>query len=1217
MIRDEATNQVRNVNLRRAATRIGRRRGILAGLLLLLAACASGLAIVVALAGASVTSFGGEGERAGQLKSPNGVAIDASNGDVYVADQNNNRIDKFDRSGNFLLAWGYGVRNGGNELQTCTVATSCRVGLAGSAAGQVERPAGVAVDSSSGDVYVFDKDHVRVEKFEAAGSFTGVEFKAGSFTGGSFVAVGPGGNVYVGGNGAVEVFSPTGVPKSTIPISGAGGVSGLAVDAGGDLYITAVGLSGVGKYKPDGTGPLYKVDAAGEPAELTLDAAGNLYVADVSGYFSSPKQPVRYLEYGPTGAQLESFGSPDFGSAVYTYGIAFSNIANALYVTEYAINGVLIIAPPPPGPLLRLGSEVATNVRPTKATLCAILNPEGHETTYHFEYVDAVHYNPSAPNPYGAGHVTPPGTIAAGFNDETPCAPVTGLTGDTTYHFRIVASDSVGNPATPTPPDATFVTPPPVVIDGEWSTEVGATSAKINASVNPEELVTKYHFEYVDAAHYEPSAPNPYSAGAVTAEGTIAAGIVTDQTVDAPLSGLQPNTIYHYRLVGHNAGGEVPGADRTFTTFAPAAPFALPDGRAYEVVSPLEKNGADAEAGFLNRSAESGEALLYSSTFNAFEGSAGADFQNQYIARRGTGGWTTQPITPPISGASWLHVLSTGPQAANVWLAITPDLSTGMVENNDPPLASEAPAGQANLYVAGYSPGSIVYQTVTNVAPPNSPPSTLQVMPEFAGASADFSHVVFSEASNLTPEAPAEGHPQVSNVYEWTGGRLRLVNIDPNGTPLSGGAVAGAHFSLSGAEIENQTHVVSEGGSRIFFTALGNLALYMREGGTATTLISASHRTGANPTIPHEGIFQGASVDGSKVFFESAVKLTNDATPGYNLYRYDVATGLTDLTTGDPNGANVEPGGVVGSSEYGSYVYFVATGALAGENAEERSPSTGAPNLYVWHDGTVTFIATLDASLDKSDWRSNLGLTTRLTPDGRHLAFDSVKSLTGYDNTDANSGEPDSEVFVYEAGAGLSCMSCNPSGARPVGSSTLDRRASAQYMQRNLSADGSRLFFDSYDALVPGDTNGRQDVYEYENGHVHLISSGTGGENAVFLDASASGNDAFFATRQSLVPGDTDNLVDVYDARVGGGFPAALSQPQCSGTGCQGVPLAPPLFATPASVTFSGPGNFAAPAKSKAKPAKKKVKRKPKHKGKKKRARKGSLRRRGRSGRTG
>ena len=236
-----------------------------------------------------------------------------------------------------------------------------------------------------------------------------------------------------------------------------------------------------------------------------------------------------------------------------------------------------------------------------------------------------------------------------------------------------------------------------------------------------------------------------------------------------------------------------------------------------------------------------------------------------------------------------------------------------------------------------------------------------------------------------------------------------------------------------------------------------------------------------------------------------------------------------------------------------------------------------------------------------------------MTPSGTELAFGSVESLTGYDNTDQKTGEADAEVYLYDAtaegGAGkLVCASCNPTGARPIGSSVIDgskfRPRNSEpggapssnnfSLQRNLSDDGGRLFFDSNDALVPADTNGRQDVYEYEApgtgtctsaasdyvaaaaGCIDLISSARSEGGSYFYDASTSGDDVFFLTRAQLVGQDTDSLQDLYDARVGGGLASQNPPPPpapCSGESCRGAETAKSAEAAAGTPSFSGPGN--------------------------------------------
>jgi hypothetical protein len=397
-----------------------------------------------------------------------------------------------------------------------------------------------------------------------------------------------------------------------------------------------------------------------------------------------------------------------------------------------------------------------------------------------------------------------------------------------------------------------------------------------------------------------------------------------------------------------------------------------------------------------------------------------------------------------------------------------------------------------------------------------------------------------------------------------------------------------------------------------------------------TVDVSASQRRLADTHGAQTPDFLGASANGSKVFFTSNVELTENAYTGpadnaANLYEYDlerpVGERLKDLTVDetDTDGAGVS--GVVKISEDGSYVYFVAEGDLA------AGAVAGAPNLYVSHEGGAPkLIATLAAG-DGSVWggaggnhedaesRFEAGPEDNnavVSPDGSRLAFLSEQSLTGYDNEQAEPGECEGyvgghdnfsesgrcqEVYLYgtETG-GLACASCNPSGARPVGPSNLTifpQYKLAEYRQRNLLEDGT-LFFDSSDALVPHASDGRQNVYEYENGHVYAISDVAGGYESFFMDSSANGENVFFASADQLLPQDTSNNVAVYDARVGGGFPVTVLPPPCNnGDSCKPPPSPQSLvFGVPSSATFSGPGNISPvvavkPAvKAKAKPGK-------------------------------
>jgi hypothetical protein len=420
-----------------------------------------------------------------------------------------------------------------------------------------------------------------------------------------------------------------------------------------------------------------------------------------------------------------------------------------------------------------------------------------------------------------------------------------------------------------------------------------------------------------------------------------------------------------------------------------------------------------------------------------------------------------------------------------------------------------------------------------------------------------------------------------------------------------------------------------------------------------TIQISASHKVPADPEPngPYPAVFWGASADGGKVFFTSRLELTNNAHTGPadnrpNLYEYNVESKeLTDLTVdgADEKGADVL--GVVEISEDGSYMYFVARGHLA------EGATTGQANLYVIHNGGAPkFIATLanskqdeeeeESGREEAGGAPGLGGTTAadvhdwywgpeqnlaaVTSDGAKLAFLSERSLTGYDNElEKNTRTGDScehgqikqshghkcdEVYLYDASTGgLVCASCNPTGAQPLGHSDftiVEDGPAAQVLPRSFSEDGT-LFFQTYDALVPRDSNEQRDVYEYKNGHVYPISNVAGNFSSQFLDASPNGRDVFIATADKLLPQDRDSRIDIYDVRVNGGFPVSVVPQVCdNGDACKPPPTAQPgVFGAPASATFSGAGNVAPVSSTKPRV---------KVKAKTKRCKRGSVKKRGR-----
>jgi hypothetical protein len=644
-----------------------------------------------------------------------------------------------------------------------------------------------------------------------------------------------------------------------------------------------------------------------------------------------------------------------------------------------------------------------------------------------------------------------------------------------------------------------------------WTVGVSTTAAGLRAEVNPGGAPAGCQFEYGTTTAYGATVP------CVEGPGSGSSAV----TVRSPtLAGLSPDTAYHYRVDVAGSGGSVQGGDHTFTSEAFAGAPLLLDGRGWEMVSPVEKNGGQVQGpgesfgGGVIQAASSGGALTFSSISSFGEGVEGAPAGSQYLSRRGSGGWGTENITLVTAAGAY------GPEPDGVpYQLFSTNLERGLSLVSRPCGDDSCLAG----YVLRESAGGAL------IASPQA--AGLR----FAGASTDLARVVLSTCAKLTPEAtevpPSGGcDPAQRNLYEWSGGGLSLLNLLP-----------GAAQGSPGATLAAPAGAVSADGSRVYWSEAGGL--YLRDGATTKQV---------DGSIGEGGAFQTASADGSVAFLTKAG----------HLYRY-LASGAGTITDLTPAGG-VQ--GVLGASADGSRVYY----------------QDGA-GLELWRSpGTVAMVAPGAAAADPANFPPATG-TARLSADGSRLAFLSKASLTGYDNRGAPEfgtppaviGVPQSEVFLYDAGTGtLICASCNPTGERPIGASSIPAAeangggawAARAYKARALADDGRRLFFDSADSLALQDTGARPDVYEWEGagagscgragGCLNLISRGRNGEGSSFLDASASGSDAFFLTSDSLVGSDSGSA-DAYDAREGGGFPDLPRPLECAGDACQFLPSEP------------------------------------------------------------
>jgi hypothetical protein len=719
------------------------------------------------------------------------------------------------------------------------------------------------------------------------------------------------------------------------------------------------------------------------------------------------------------------------------------------------------------------------------------------------------------------------------------------------------------------------------VLEETFALNVSSTAAELRARVNPNFVDTSAYFQYGTSTVY----------GAQTPTTDLGSGPVA-AIASAPIEQLQPGTTYHYRIVGHNEHGSSYGPDETLTTQPLATGQVLTDGRQYELVSPAEKHGAEVNAsvggesspwvkfdggGGMMQAAENGSAVTYT-TFPAPEADPPAQAQDsQLLSRRGPEGWSTQDISTPNT-----TLVNTPIGSGLEFRGFSSDLSKGVVRppalESPLPIETEHPV-ETMMWLRDDVTGT--YKPLVSSVPAGTTSLGGLGEADFLEGTPDFSHIVFTAQAALTPNAKQA--PDTSyNLYEWSANGLELINELPDGEVVAGEAGLGRASGQG-----EPRHAISNDGSHVIWEDNLNQTFYDRD-----TVSEKSVEIGS-------GKFETASADGSRVFFTKG-----------DLYEYNLASGKsTDIAPG----SNVQ--GVINDSEDGSYIYFVGKGKLA------SGAVGGQDNLYELHyedtSWTPTFIATL-SNQDEPDWTegdlSQAG-TARVSPDGQYLAFMSQADVTGYDNVDANSGMSDAEVYLYNAQTKqVACPSCNPTGSRPVGqydegSLMMDTpgawsgrwlagmlptwepmKVQRAAFQPDYLSDNGRLFFDSAEALVAQDINGREDAYEFEpngvgsctqaEGCVSLISGGSGVADSVFIDASADGNDVFFTSSDRLVSQDTDNARDVYDAHVCTTTVPCLAPPPTTPPPCvtsdackPATSPQPEVFGAPATATFVGSGN--------------------------------------------
>lgn len=592
-------------------------------------------------------------------------------------------------------------------------------------------------------------------------------------------------------------------------------------------------------------------------------------------------------------------------------------------------------------------------------------------------------------------------------------------------------------------------------------------------------------------------------------------------------------------------------------TAAPAADASVATApRVPELVSPSDKGGNDVYG--VNRATPDGNAIAYTS-FGGFAGTPVNTLQTLYRSHRTATGWVTDASLSPInpSPAPFMNDATTA-------VDLNDDLTTAYYSVGGTKVDAQDLNDSSDV-------AEVTGSRTTWLSPAATLPDTTSRQDSFyEGRSADGSHVIIQSTKQLLPSV-AGG---VERVYDYTAGALKLVSVPPASgpAPASEAAQLGGAHNASFFARPADARAISTDGSHIYFRMDGQL--YVRLNGTTTKLISASKVTGAAVSGAN-ATFMGASDDGHVVTFGSDEPLVAGATTG-GLYMYNEDDdSLRELAPIDVAGGDLLRGTLRTTAD-GKRVYFLTDAAL----------TAGAPhgphqvNLYVTGDLPTRLIATVGDGSDLAkltgggEWFNE----AQVSGDGRRLAFPSWEWLTG---PRAGTAGLYPQVYEYDLDADqLTCVSCPPGGGNPTGEASLMDSPAGQNVTPVAFANDGTLFFESPDRLTADDTDDKIDVYAHDADGNHLLSPNTPNYDVLITGNSADGRDVFIRTHETLTSDDRNGgYADVYDLRIGGGFPTTTP---CAGEACRGPQSAPPATALPLASLSATDTSAATPFTTKA-----------------------------------
>jgi hypothetical protein len=1122
------------------------------------------------------------------------------------------------------------------EICNAAAGDTCRVGVTGSAGGEFKStfngylaiaPAGAP---NAGDVLVTDPANLRVQEFTANGQFTrtfGYDVETGGVTTFEVCSVAP--NCKIGVTGAGSGQFATNTP-TRIAEDSAGNI--YTVEAGANFRVQKFTLPG-NVVTPAGNfdeADLKGTAAANAPTDVAVNPTGNdVLVSKGFAAAATASCPItgspsaaesRVLEVSPAGA-LEGTHGVCAGTTPVN-GLAVRGSSGNVYLSStfgdqriYVLNAGQPVAP----------TAQITNVSGIgahNATLNMLINPNGPELPYGLETTYKVEYKRTVDPSFSTLY----GTEASAGNRTTAkaiTATLDGLAPSTSYDVRLTANKGFGSGSTSqTVTFQTQVAAPAVRLPEFVATS--GRAARLVGAVNPNGQGTGYHFEYVDHTRFEESGFTDAIRAPATDEpaGSGATPVAAVQSI----AGLVPGAAYNYRLVATNPSGQTVASGSFATpdpsacpnaalraeqqsTAYPAGTTHLPECMALEMASPPQKFD---QRTFLPDLSASGNQVMFHS-LAALGGTAKQESVNdEYVATREDSGWTTHSIAPPNSIGGGNN------EQAPCLYSNDLNLQAGVYF---PPARKRQSVVRAELLHFG----EVLHPLSPTLVPfkaPTSGAGSAFANADCQGGTPDASEFVFS----LTETAYLSGDPSVG---QFSGGEPNpyLVRQDDEGNPSielvtrdkDGKVWGGVCGGTLGSRLKGVARrgAMAADGSYLYFSTRPNTPeststcsktvqkqrILRRQdtgAGPVMTEIGSSECTRVSPACDRQSdgddVFEGASLEGNKVFFLSTRQLANSdldsgtecsstvgSSQGCDLYMYDASlpagARLTQVSAGDGTAPTQGKGasvlGVVDIAGNGSRVYFVATGVLTtAPDSLGRTAVPGKPNLYMYeHDdafpaGRTVLVGTLETA-DKGDWGSGPGgnnaravpllgadIENRATGgDGHILVFETKAKLTP---DDADGSFRDIYRFDSDTGALERVSAADPGGTdngpidvqEHISGVLPESSTQGPSFDRWVSEDGETVTFSTSEALDPADVDGQSTAYIWHQGTATAILGAEGGLGGK-MTVSLSGDEVAFESTVPMVPEDGDAAKDIYVARSDGGFPRPVPAVPCEAEGCQ------------------------------------------------------------------